>query len=396
MKDQPAPHIPHAVLIRAHCDEGEDFASDWWHWEQRPGRIHESATSQIGAGHLQKWREDIALVRKLGFDGLTISLSWARIQPSPEAFDEEALAHYEDVFAFARFLDLALTTILWDVALPKWFADGGGWRNPQAPKQFAHYAHTIAERLGAHCSRWIPAHQPEWWLDRSSVEQVWPSGARGWWPARPVARHMAESLVAAAGAIRAVEKDAQIGHSLRWRSVEPSDPHSPWDFRACQWATHRWNTLFLDYLQRHETTPDFLLAARGGHWRVRFSPFQFRKAFVEATEIVNQVGHAGARLAAVSQHLREAGATTPLHWLHDAPAEGEEARCAALQEVWNTVAEADTPCAGLVATPFLDGFDFLNGYAARRGLIHVDHEDLSRTPNADAYLWQEYNQRLAH
>ncbi len=37
----------------------------------------------------------------------------------------------------------------------------------------------------------------------------------------------------------------------------------------------------------------------------------------------------------------------------------------------------------------LDGFEWERGYTRRYGLVHVDRESLSRTPNPSAFLYKE-------
>ena len=40
------------ATLTGHQVEGENFDSDWWRWEQRPGRIHGGSTSQQASEHL--------------------------------------------------------------------------------------------------------------------------------------------------------------------------------------------------------------------------------------------------------------------------------------------------------------------------------------------------------
>ena len=40
------------AMLDAHQTEGDDFNSDWWRWEQRPGRIAENVTSEKAVQHL--------------------------------------------------------------------------------------------------------------------------------------------------------------------------------------------------------------------------------------------------------------------------------------------------------------------------------------------------------
>ena len=46
-----------------HQIEGENYASDWWRWEQRSGRIANGDTSKVGAEFLNRYVKDLALAR---------------------------------------------------------------------------------------------------------------------------------------------------------------------------------------------------------------------------------------------------------------------------------------------------------------------------------------------
>jgi len=54
------------ALLSAHEVEGADYGTDWWHWEQRPGHILDTTTSDPAADHWNRYQEDCALARKLG------------------------------------------------------------------------------------------------------------------------------------------------------------------------------------------------------------------------------------------------------------------------------------------------------------------------------------------
>jgi len=379
------------AAIRAHCDEGKDFDSDWWRWEQRPGRITDISTSQEGAGHLDHWRDDLELARKLGLRTLLISLSWARIQPTRDGFSQPALDHYRAVFAHAHAAGIQLVCVPWDTALPLWFVEAGGWRQQGAPGQFAHYVRTAAEVLGPYCRHWVPAYEAAWWLDRSSTTQAWPSGVKGWWPARPLARHMAQGLLMAAEVLRSTVENVQIGHSVRWRFAHPRDPHSPWDYRASQWAHNRWNHLYLSYLCNRNHAPDFVLPSFGGDWCTGFQPIGFRGGFVQASPLPAPP-HSQDPILRVCQALKESGVNLPVLWLEHGVSGDDPARCARLHTGLHQLQACTSPVMGYIYGRFLDGFEWQAGYTQRQGIVHVDHEDFARTPNSSAFLLQEFAQ----
>jgi beta-glucosidase/6-phospho-beta-glucosidase/beta-galactosidase len=60
------------------------------------------------------------LVPSLGFDGVRLSVEWARIEPRDGVIDESALRRYAAVVTYARSLDLLVTVAVVDSVWPSW------------------------------------------------------------------------------------------------------------------------------------------------------------------------------------------------------------------------------------------------------------------------------------
>ena len=66
----------------AHQVEGENTNSDWWEFEQEPGRIHGGDRSGLACDHYRLYREDFRLLRKLNQNAHRLSIEWARVSGS--------------------------------------------------------------------------------------------------------------------------------------------------------------------------------------------------------------------------------------------------------------------------------------------------------------------------
>jgi len=69
------------------------------------------------------WRDYervLDLVPTLGFDGVRLSVEWARIEPRRDHVDESALERYAQVTNYARSLGLGVTVVIVDAAWPAW------------------------------------------------------------------------------------------------------------------------------------------------------------------------------------------------------------------------------------------------------------------------------------
>ena len=58
------------------------------------------------------------LVPTMGFDGVRLSVEWARIEPRRDQVDESALARYAHVANYAQGLGLGVTVVIVDTAWP--------------------------------------------------------------------------------------------------------------------------------------------------------------------------------------------------------------------------------------------------------------------------------------
>ena len=391
------------ATIGAHQVEGDDFASDWWRWEQRPARIRDGETSALGAGHVQRFRDDFALARKLGHNAVCISLSWPRIQPGEDAFDEAVLVHYNKVFESAREYGLTPLCVLHHVTVPVWFRDRGGWLANDAAALFQRYARCAAEMLGDSCNLWIPIYEPEHWLTLACREGRWPGAGGGYAVYGKNLRALADAQRRAARALREIRPEASIGVSVRGAIVEPMDEHSPWDTRAALSEQRRLNMRFIETLSGGapaERSFDFVGLSYYGKTRVRFAPLCFRRGF--ALPVDARGGPSSLDEPAVySDGLEEVlasfgrlGCPVYLSGLGIAT-EDDAARRRFIRDHVQTllesmhVSDVVLDVRGMFYSSLLDGFEWQHGYTRRYGLVHVKHPGLARTPNQSAWFYKD-------
>src|SRR5437660_11003360 len=100
-------------------------------------------------GHLQHWREDLALVKDLGIPCLRYGLPNHRIHLGPDRYDwsfaDEAMAEIQRL-GITPILDLL------HFGLPDWIGD---FQNPELPLHFAAYAGAVAARYP-----WVRLYTP--------------------------------------------------------------------------------------------------------------------------------------------------------------------------------------------------------------------------------------------
>ncbi|MDO4572762.1 MAG: family 1 glycosylhydrolase, partial [Clostridia bacterium] len=145
-----------AYQVEGAWNEDGKGASIWDAFCRRPGSIAHGETGDIACDHYHRFREDVALMKRLGLKSYRFSVSWPRVLPEGEGrVNEAGLRFYEALVdeLTANGITPLLTLYHWD--LPLALHERGGWKNPESPRWFAAYARLLAERLGARVPYWI-------------------------------------------------------------------------------------------------------------------------------------------------------------------------------------------------------------------------------------------------
>lgn len=130
----------------AHQVEGNNINSDVWALEHVRPTVY-AEPSGDAANSFELWREDLALVRRMGLNSYRFSLEWARIEPEPGAFSVAMLDHYKTMIEGCRAMGLTPIVTFNHFTTPIWFAASGGWNNPHSPGLFARYCERAARHL---------------------------------------------------------------------------------------------------------------------------------------------------------------------------------------------------------------------------------------------------------
>jgi beta-glucosidase len=161
----------------SHQVEGDNVDSDWWAWEQTPGRIADGTTSGSAA---MWWRgcaeEDLERAASLGHNAHRFGLEWSRLEPSPGVFDLTAFGRYRAILERARELGLSTMVTLNHFTLPQWAAKAGSWLARDTVERFATFASRCASTLGDVVDRWATLNEPNVLAFMGYAGERWPPG----------------------------------------------------------------------------------------------------------------------------------------------------------------------------------------------------------------------------
>jgi beta-glucosidase len=437
-----------AFQIEGATHEGGRGESVWDAFTAQSGRVLGGATADRAADHFHRMPEDVELMRQLGIDSYRFSFAWPRLQPEGRgALRREGADFYErllDRLGEAGIRSFA-TLHHWDTPA----ALEGGWFARDTALRFGDFAHAMGERFGDRIDRWATVNEPATVTLNGYGLGLHAPGATRLFNSLPAAHHQllahgigvealraadvrgavgivnVHSPVVAASASEADTTFAELFDVLHNRIFEdpvllgryPDPPEGfeplftalaeassadlaligqPLDFYGLNYyqptrvaagsggtSTPDGESAAMASLPFHLTpwpefpttgfgwpiAPEFLgtaLAELGARYGAALPPVVISESgasFADAVEFDPETGearvHDGSRIDYLAAHIDAA--------LDAAGGSGVEVT-------------------GFHVWSLLDNFEWAAGYTQRFGLVHVDFDELTRTPK-DSYRW---------
>ncbi len=404
--------------------------SIWDHFARIPGKVHLGENLDVACDHYHRYKQDFALMQKLGVKHYRLSIAWPRIYPNGRgAVNEKGLAFYDKLIdsMLAHGIQPWVTMFHWD--LPQALEVEGGWRTRAIREPFAVYADTIVKRYRDRVKNWITLNEiicftryaygggdkaPGTNEGEAVVNQTFHNallchgegvravrefGGRG---ARvgltdnssiPIPVMETPEHVAAAKAAfirnntRVLEAMYKGGYSAEYLRAAGKDrpKFEKDDFKLIGLPT--------DFLGMNIYTGDFVRAGKGGKPEViPFTP-NFPKADSPWLALIPEAMYWGPRWAhevygAKAVYITENGAG-----YDDAPPVKGEVNDlhrrnyvrAGLKELHRGMQEG-VPTRGYFLWSFMDNFEWQDGYNRRFGVVYNDFKTQKRTPKLSA-LW---------
>jgi beta-glucosidase len=212
--------------------------SIWDRFAETPGRVSDGDSGAVACDHYHRYREDVALMRRLGLNAYRFSVAWPRILPQGTgAVNARGLDFYDrlvDELLHAGIVPFC-TLYHWD--LPQALHDRGGWLNRDIAGWFAEYARLVARRLADRVKLWATLNEPSVFVVHGCENGRHAPGER-----RPknevllLAHNAMRAHAAAVQVLRADTPDGRVGYVL---PVQPGCPagDSPEDVEAARRAT---------------------------------------------------------------------------------------------------------------------------------------------------------------
>lgn len=413
-------------------------ASIWDEFTHRKGKIKGNENGDVSCDFYHRYKEDLAIMKLLGFKNYRFSLSWSRIFPSGIGTKNSKGIDY-----YHRLIDASLengitpwvTLYHWD--LPLSLEERGGWNVRDSIAWFNEYTDFCTREFGDKVKQWMIFNEPLAFTFLGQFLGIHAPGNKGFRNFFSSVHHVAMSQAEGGRIAKANVKNADIGTTFSCSYVEPLT-HSPKDINAAKRIHALTNRLFIEpslgmgypidgwsAIQRVEKymkdgdekklAVDFDFIGLQNYFRIvakhsLWPPVMWGKEYppekrenAKLTEMGWEVYPEGIFniLKVFSKYekikriiITENGAAFPdkFEGTSVRDIDRQEFFIAYLKEILRAKKEG-IAVDGYFIWSFMDNFEWAEGYHPRFGLVHVDFETQKRTIKDSGYWWKEFLKR---
>lgn len=364
--------------VAAHQVEGGNWNSDWWAWEHTLGSPCVEPSSDA-CDFYHRYRDDIALLARLGQRVFRFSIEWARIEPEEGEFSRAALAHYRRVIGVCHDHGIIPMVTLHHFSSPRWFAGRGGWENAANLPYFGRYCARAMRALGDLLPYVCTINEPNIVATMGYLAGVFPPGKRD----RAARRRVNENFITAHRlAIEAVKSGP--GTTQAGLTLAMSDYQAVAGGEAKrEEIRHVMHNVFLDAVAADAS--DFIGVQTYSRTRVGPEGALGPEPGIETTQMGYEFWP-----QALAACVREAAARTgkPVIVTENGIGTADDARRIAFIELalrgLHAAISDGVDVRGYIYWSTMDNFEWARGYGPTFGLIAVDRQTLERRPKPSA------------
>lgn len=151
-----------AYQVEGAWDQDGKGKSIWDTASHQPGYMPHGETGDVACDHVNRMREDVALMREIGLKSYRFSVSWSRVLPTGTGqVNEAGLRFYSDLVDELNRAGIEPLVTLYHWDLPQALMERGGWENPEIEHWFAEYTRVVVERLSDRVQYWMTINEPQ-------------------------------------------------------------------------------------------------------------------------------------------------------------------------------------------------------------------------------------------
>nr|WP_068891518.1 GH1 family beta-glucosidase [Pedobacter panaciterrae] len=220
--------------------------SIWDTFSKRSGKIKKGHQPKHTCDFYHRYKEDIALVKTLGFSVFRFSIAWSRILPYGKGtINKEGIRFYHSVIDECLFNGLIPYVTLYHWDLPDALEDEGGWNAYSINDSFNNFVSICAKEYGNKVKNWIVLNEPFGFTSLGYMLGIHAPGKTGLTNFFSAVHHTAIAQADGGRILRAEVANANIGTSFSCSEIIPYT-QSDADITAAKRIDCLMNRLFIE------------------------------------------------------------------------------------------------------------------------------------------------------
>lgn len=410
--------------------------SIWDSFARRKGKIKGAAKPSDACDFYYRYKDDLVLVKALGFTVFRFSISWSRILPEGMGrVNKEGIAFYHKVIDECLALGLTPYVTLYHWDLPLELEKNGGWTSHQMLKWFTRFVQVCTEAYGSKVKHWIIMNEPMGFTTLGYMMGKHAPGKAGLHHFLPAIHNAALCTAEGGRLVRDAVSKAKIGTTFSCSEVMPFSHKEP-DVLAAKRVDALMNRLFIEpalgrgypevenfplldkihlhnkawkYQERMQFNFDFIGIQNYFPITVKYNSLipYIHASEVKATQRNVPVTGMGWEINADSLYwmikrfwlygsvkeimITESGAAFKDQLVNGAV--NDEARVDYFRQYLAAALRAKKEgvnLSGYFAWTLTDNFEWSEGYAARFGLVYTDFKTQLRTIKHSGYWFRDF------
>jgi len=142
-------------------------------WDVAPeNKLKNGENCHTACDHFHRYKEDVAIMKKIGIKSYRFSISWSRVMPEEGKINPLGIKFYSDLVdeLISSEIEPIVTIYHWD--LPVWLYKKGGWLNVMIADYFTEYTKVLVEALSDRVTYWITMNEPQCFIMNGYMQGV--------------------------------------------------------------------------------------------------------------------------------------------------------------------------------------------------------------------------------
>lgn len=383
--------------------EGGDLLHTWSEWH-KIGNIHDDASPSRANDHLNKWKEDINLMKSMGLQVYRFGIEWARFWRSEGVINQASVRYYRELIIYVKDCGMIPLMTIHHFTNPLWFEEKGGFAKKENIPIFLRYVKHVINMLGDLVDEYITINEPNVFAVKGYFEGIFPPGEHSMKQALEVISNMAVCHIKAYKMIHKLRnakgyKNTKVGFAHHVRVFEPKSAN-PWHQLCTRLVKHMFQDIVSKafYLGRFVFPLKSTSKVHFGYYSEFIAINYYSRSTVSGfadgvrkNAPVNDLGWEiyPEGIVKCAKELYKI-IPRPIYITENGTCDNNDSfRCRYIYEHVKALSDSGLPIKRYYHWCFCDNFEWAEGESARFGLVHVDFETQEREIKRSGRFYSE-------